>query len=57
LAALQLDSAPPALITFLTYFLELVLEPCALRAIGHVRHPFAKLVLSVPEVLAMLRKF
>jgi hypothetical protein len=50
-----LHSAPPALITFLMHFLELVLEACALWAVGHVRDPFAKLVLSVPEVLAMLR--
>ena len=51
----QLDSAPPALIPFVLHFLELVLESCALWAVGQVRHPFAKLVLSVPEVVAMLR--
>jgi hypothetical protein len=38
-------------------FLELALEPCALRSVGHVGDPFAKLVFSVPEVLAMLRIF
>ena len=36
-------------------FLELVLESCALWAVGDVRNPFAKFVLSVPKVLAMLR--
>ena len=53
--ARQSDSAPPALIPFVLRFLELVLESCTLWAVGHVRHPFAKLVLSLPEVLAMLR--
>ena len=37
------------------HFLELALESCAIRAVGHVGDPFAKLVLSVPEVLAMFR--
>jgi hypothetical protein len=43
------------MIPFLLHFLEPVLEPCALWAVGHVGHPFAKLVLSVPEALAVLR--
>ena len=30
-------------------------ESCALWAVGQLRYPFAKLVLSVPEVLAMFR--
>ena len=30
-------------------------ESCALWAVGQLRYPFAKLVLSVPEVVAMLR--
>lgn len=50
-----MDSAPPALIPFVLHFLELVLESCALWAVRQVRYPFAKLVLSVPEVVAMLR--
>jgi len=37
------------------HFPYLVFQSCALWAIGHVGHPFAKFVLSVPEVLAMLR--
>jgi hypothetical protein len=35
--------------------LVLVLKSCALWAVGHVGDPLAKFVLSVPEVLAMLR--
>jgi hypothetical protein len=52
-----LDSASPALIAFVLHFPELVLEPLTLWAVWHVDNPFAKLVLSVPEVLAMLRVF
>jgi hypothetical protein len=46
---------PPAMIPFLPHFLEPVLESCALRSIGRVGYLFAKLVFSVPEVLAVLR--
>ena len=48
-------SAPPTLVSFLIYFLEPVLKSLPLRSIGHIGNPFAKLVLCVPKMLAVLR--
>jgi hypothetical protein len=51
----QSDLAPPALVSFFVHFPELVLDACALWAVGHVGCPFAKFVFSMPEVFTMLR--
>lgn len=52
---LSYGSTPPALLPLLSHLPELALQSRPLWPIGHIGHPFAKFVLSVPEVLAMLR--
>jgi hypothetical protein len=44
----------PALLSCFVHVMKLLLEMGAFRPVGHVRDPFAKLVLSIPQVFAML---